>query len=125
MVLSSIMVKLSFSEWLLAELKTRGWSQSDLAKKANVPRQSIGNLLSKVRRPGPDLLQAIARGLDLPVDLLYQKAGLLPPSSSELHDLEKEWLHIFGQAGSDAEREELLELARFELQRLKGRKGKR
>ncbi|MBX3005979.1 MAG: helix-turn-helix transcriptional regulator [Anaerolineales bacterium] len=115
--LYSKMDKMSFSEWLSAEMQKRDWSQSDLARASGLRRATISNVLNRVRQPGTAVLHALARGLDLPLDLVYRKAGLLP-TRAEPTDAELRWLHIFEKA-TDKERAELLERAEIELARLK------
>lgn len=121
----SKMVKLSFSEWLAEQMLIRGWTQAQLARAAKVRRGTIGNILNKVRQPGPEVLLSIAKALDLPPDLVFAKAGVLPAPKDGATDEERKWLHIFDQAASDEERAELLERAELELARLREkRKGK-
>lgn len=70
---------ISFSDYLLDELKVKDWSQADLAKKAGVSRAAISDILSGRRSPGVDLCTAIADALDLPPETVFRAAGLLPP----------------------------------------------
>lgn len=68
-----------FSNWLLDELKKREMTQSDLARLAKLGSGTISNIMSGNRKVGQDTLTAIAHALKLPVDLVFEKAGLLPP----------------------------------------------
>lgn len=114
--LYSQMDKTSFSEWLAAEMQKREMSQSDLARASNLKRATVSNVLNRVRQPGTYVLKALAKGLDMPLDLVYQKAGLLPARTGP-SELELRWRHIFENA-SEQERTELLERAEIELARL-------
>ena len=64
--------------WLLAEMDKRGWSQSDLARSANLNRAVINKLLNGPSVPRPSTLEAIARAFRVPVEGVYRLAGLLP-----------------------------------------------
>ena len=70
----------TFSEWLENELEKRGWKPVELANKANISRGSLSTILSHQRRPGPDVCLALARALSLPPELVFRRAGLLPPA---------------------------------------------
>lgn len=69
----------SFSNWLLAELKSRDMSQSDLAHIAKLGSGTISNIMTGNRKVGQDTLTKIAHALKLPPDLVFEKAGILPP----------------------------------------------
>jgi transcriptional regulator with XRE-family HTH domain len=71
--------RIDFSQWLQEQMNERGLSQSDLARLAGVTRSSINGILVGTRGPGPDLCNAIARGLKLPPEVVFRAAGLLPP----------------------------------------------
>lgn len=71
----------SFSDWLLNELQRQNMSQSDLARAANLGRGTISNIMSGTRNVGQDTLVKIARALRLPPELLFEKAGVLPPKT--------------------------------------------
>lgn len=68
-----------FSEWLVEELDRRSWTQSELARRSGVHRQVISRYVNQGRtNPDEKILVAIAHGLDLPAELIFRKAGLLP-----------------------------------------------
>lgn len=72
--------KMDFTYWLQSEREKRSWSQSDLARFSGLNRAVI-NKLETGTEPMPKTLIAIARALHLPADLVFEKAGLLPPKS--------------------------------------------
>jgi transcriptional regulator with XRE-family HTH domain len=72
--------KFSFSEWLQAEMDKRGWSQSDMARAAELNRAVINKLVSGKSHAQPTTLEAISRALKIPLETLYRMAGLLPPT---------------------------------------------
>lgn len=86
--------KLSFSEWLQAEMDKRGWSQSDMARAAELNRAVINKLLSGKSHAQPTTLEAISRALKIPLETLYRVAGLLP-ANSDSDDTTEEAMHIF------------------------------
>jgi transcriptional regulator with XRE-family HTH domain len=85
--------KIDFSEWLQAEMDKRGWSQSDLARYADLNRAVINKLLNGKSHPQPATLEAISRALKIPIEITYRAAGLLP-SSSENDDALEEAIYV-------------------------------
>jgi transcriptional regulator with XRE-family HTH domain len=79
--MSSVGERIYFSEWLQTEMNKRGWSQSDLARAADLNRAVINKLLNGKSHPQPATLEAISRALKLPIETTYRAAGLLPASS--------------------------------------------
>ena len=69
---------LKLKDWLLHEMDRRGWSQSDLARSADLNRAVIHKLLSGQTTPRPATLAALARAFKVPVERLYRVCGLLP-----------------------------------------------
>lgn len=86
--------KIYFSEWLQTEMDKRGWSQSDLARAAELNRAVINKLLNGKSHPQPSTLEAISRALRIPLETTYRAAGLLPPSVDN-DDAAEEAIHIF------------------------------
>ena len=84
-----------FSEWLLQELKTRNWSQSELAKKAGLHRQVISTYIGGQRqKPDYEILLAIARALKIPPETIFRAVGWLPESKEITPDQER-LLYLF------------------------------
>ncbi len=109
----------TFTQWLLEEMKAREWSQAELARKSKVSESHLSHVLSGRRRPKIEFCNRVARAFDLPSEVVARKAGLLPPAKEKLDSLDKEWQHIMDQAQGQSERRQLIELARFELNRIK------
>lgn len=112
-----------FVKWLQDEMDKRGWSISEFARKSGITDPHLGRILRGDRKAGNDAANAIARAFELPPEVVFRKAGLLPPTKDELDELEKEWQHLFDLAQTDEERQELIERARFELTRIRERRG--
>jgi len=70
--------RLDFSHWLQIEREKRGWSQNELANRANIGRAIINKTESGSNDPAPKTLQALARAFGYPVEALYRIAGYLP-----------------------------------------------
>ena len=75
-----------FKDWLLNEMDKRGWSQSDLARSADLNRAVIHKLLNGQSTPRPATLAALARAFRVPIEPIFRIAGLLPeiPESESL-----------------------------------------
>lgn len=111
---------LEFGQWLSGEMKKRGWSQADLAKKADVSRATISRVISGTRNVGPDLCLSLAIALKVPAEEIFRIAGILPPEPNNEKAKDDppglgEWIWHYLQAG-DEDRDELLEFARFKAQ---------
>lgn len=93
----------NFGMWLLKELEKRNMSQSDLARACSITTAQISRIISGTRSAGKDSLTAIAHALRLPPDLVFEKAGILPPKI-ELSALKRRLLHVAeGLPDSDIE----------------------
>ena len=66
------------SDWLTEELKARGWSQADLARRSGVTTSQVSRVISQARGAGPEFCVAIARALNESPIKIFQLAGLLP-----------------------------------------------
>src|ERR1051325_2289653 len=98
-----------FSEWLQAEMDKRGWSQSDLARYADLNRAVINKLLNGKSHPQPATLEAISRALKVPIEMTYRAAGLLP-TNPDNDDAMDEAIHIFRSIQSTQRRATALAL---------------
>ena len=92
--ISAVGQRIYFSEWLQIEMDKRGWSQSDLARFADLNRAVINKLLNGKSHPQPPTLAAISRALKIPLETTYRAAGLLPSSPHD-DDAAEEAKHIF------------------------------
>ena len=75
-----------FSEWLMRELNSRHWSQSDLARKSGITRGSISHILNGTRKAGNDVCEGIARAFGYPPAFVFEKAGLISDSEKEMSE---------------------------------------
>jgi len=70
-----------FGIWLLEELEKRGMSQADLSRSSGITTAQMSRIISGTRGAGKKTLTAIAHALRLPPDLVFEKAGILPPTT--------------------------------------------
>lgn len=68
-----------FRDWLADQLKRRVWRQADLARESGLASSVVSNIINGKRRVGKTTLLAISRALRLPPELVFEKAGILPP----------------------------------------------
>ncbi len=100
----------------------RQWNISELARRSQISQSHLSNIISGNRKASATTLAALAKAFNAPTELVFAKAGLLPPTKGDLSELEKEWLHIFAQTTTDRERRELIARMKFELEQIKRRR---
>lgn len=112
----SLLMDIDFADWLIQEMNKRGWSQADLANAAGLNRQVISTYVNRQRsKPDSEVLTALARALRLPPEIVFRRAGLLPPISPDT-EYREELLYLFSEL-SPGEQEEYLEFLRFKKER--------
>lgn len=107
----------NFINWLEVELRNRGWSRAELARRANLNQSSLSMIWSGQRKPGNDLCEAIAHALGYPPETVYRAAGLLPPAD-EITEAVSQLNHAYKQL-SPRDQEEVLDIIRVKLERAK------
>lgn len=85
-----------FITWLTDRLDDRGWSNSELARRAGVVPSTISMTLSGQKQPGIDLCIGIAKAFDEQPEYVLRLAGLLPPIPVKTQQ-EESLLHYFRQ----------------------------
>lgn len=68
----------NFVSWLIQELEKRGWSNSELARRADVVPSTISMVISEQKRPGLELCLGIAHAFGEQPEKVLRLAGLLP-----------------------------------------------
>lgn len=86
------MTKIYFSEWLAGILADKDIKPVELARLAKIDPGVVTRILKAERDAKPKTLEAIAHALKLPVDLIYEKAGILP-TKPEATLLQRKLLH--------------------------------
>lgn len=73
-----------FSDWLLKQMESRGWTQAELARRAKIHRQVVSGYINvKVSKPDEEILSKIALGLGLPDSAVFQAAGIMKNETPE------------------------------------------
>lgn len=67
----------TLDEFIRREVASRGWTYAELARRTRLPRSSVHKLAThRLRRtPEPRTLEALARGLDVPVAEIQARAA--------------------------------------------------
>ena len=76
--------------WIEDKLQETGWSQRELARRANVSHSMVSKVVSGEKTPGIDFCTAIARTFGERPEKVLRLAGLLPPSGGKLNDLSED-----------------------------------
>src|SRR5215472_10412090 len=83
------LVKRHFSNWLREELKQREWTQakliqeSDENEEAQLRSSSVSKYLHGYALPDVKSCQKLAQALELPVEIILEKAGLIQSVRSD------------------------------------------
>lgn len=96
------MERYNFGAWLKSELDQRGWSQRELAQRANISNPSTVSMWitgDKLKRPDLANCIAVARVLDMPWQTVLKRAysDVIPAdngSDEEMDELLYLWKHI-------------------------------
>jgi transcriptional regulator with XRE-family HTH domain len=96
-------MNIDFSNWLIEQMKKKGWSQADLSRAAGLTRQAIANYAAG-RIPQDDSILKIAFAFNLPPEQVYRAAGLLPPAIDIDEDMEQ-IMHETAQLSKTDQRE--------------------
>ena len=107
---------MEFREWLQNELNKREWRATDLAQRGNIDNGLVSRLLSGARPPSVEVLKKIASAFMYPVDDVFRHAGVLPTQRESQRTAALR--HVAEQL-EEEDIEELIQLARYKLQRRK------
>lgn len=110
-------LKPSFADWLRVQLRERGWSESELARRAGVSRSAINLITNEKTSPGYEVASGIADAFGLRREDVFRIAGLLPPlSEAEDKALLEELVEVVKQLPISVQAD-VLEYARWRLER--------
>lgn len=101
----------NFADWLINELQERGMNQADLARASGLGNGSISDVLKGRRKAGREFAAAVAKGLDLPVETVFQEAGFLPKEKPHNREIEQIMTLVDGMTKD--EQKELLSYIRW------------
>lgn len=74
---------MDFVTWVEEELRIREWSRADLSRKSGIATPQITRVLNREQNAGRLFCEGIARAFDLPIDVVFRNAGLLPPATEQ------------------------------------------
>jgi len=112
-----------FVKWLNREMEARGWSQSELARRASVSRPTVSNVLMCKQTPSFEFCASVATALGEPPERLLRLAGLLPGPPMPPEDGSLRELIEIARGLSPEERQELREYALWRYRRRRAREG--
>lgn len=106
-----------FADWLEEELSARAWKPADLARASRLSNATISRILNGDRNAGSDVALAIAKGLNLSADLVFRRAGLLPPQPGPERDPSFQEIAEIMRGMSPDERREVVDYALWRFRR--------
>ena len=107
-----------FRDWLLDQMRERGWSKADLARASGLDTGYISNVFNRKRNVGAQACLQFAKAFHLPDSVVLQAAGLMAgrPLPSEADATINEINEIYARLPR-GDQEELLEFSRMKLRR--------
>jgi transcriptional regulator with XRE-family HTH domain len=101
----------------------RGLRQIDLARRTGLGSGQISRILNMERGIGPDSATAIARAFNLPPEVVFRKAGLLPPAPEQPTEQSPDILEMIRLYNDleDADQQEVLAIIRTIVKEKKAR----
>lgn len=76
---------MEFNEWLENEINARHLSIQAFANKSGLARSTVSKLISGQRKVTAYTAPKIAAGLDVPVNLVLERAGITPTVEKRYH----------------------------------------
>lgn len=98
-------------EYLESNLRQRGWTQADLARKSGLDSSLVSNFFAGRRNVGAASAVSIARAFNVAPEIVFRKAGLLPNVPESTAE-EEQLLYLFRQMTPE-QRRDVLEYADF------------
>ena len=117
-----MLAMVEIGNWLRYQLQVMGWSQSELARRADISTTAVSDLISGRRKLGKDTALAIAKAFGIPLDDVLVAAGDLQPTVND-DPIISEITHKTKQLDK-AERLEILEFIKMKLRLSKGKNEK-
>lgn len=68
---------MDFTEWLTSEIRRRGWSEAEFARRGKISPQAVNQAINGINKPGIKLLEATAHAFDLPLEEVLRRSGRL------------------------------------------------
>ncbi len=100
----------SLGDYLREQRVANALSLRQLADAAGVSNPYLSQIERGLRRPSAEVLQQIAKALQISAETLYVRAGILDPANGEARSVE---LAVLGDSGlTDRQKQSLLEVYR-------------
>lgn len=77
-----------FAKWINSFIQNKGWTQAELARRANLSKASISDISSGKINPGYEICMKLAKAMSIPPQEVLRKANLLPNVSVSEEDQE-------------------------------------
>ncbi|HQN68836.1 MAG TPA: helix-turn-helix transcriptional regulator [Anaerolineaceae bacterium] len=77
-----------FAKWINNFIQNKGWTQAELARRANLSKASISDISSGKIIPGFDTCIKLAKAMSISPQDVLRKANLLPSVSSSQEEQE-------------------------------------
>ena len=106
----------TFSDWMEAELKKRGWKPADLSRASGLTDATISRVLSGVRNPGKSFCIKVAKAFVMSPEDVMRKAGILPALPTPAEDMTIKQIYDAVKILDIDERENLLRYVLWRIQ---------
>jgi transcriptional regulator with XRE-family HTH domain len=88
----------SLENWLNEQLQTRGWSQSEAARRSGISPSMFSQVISGAAKPGPDFLTGIAQAFSITRREAFQRAGMIesepPTDTPTIQEMNQEFAYL-------------------------------
>ncbi len=111
------MVDEKFLNWVSQEMEKQGINQSQLAKKGGVSKQVINKLFNGGNGPTANNCSAIAKGLGIPEEEVFTRAGLMRPKPEPSDYLVEQLISLTNELLNQEDKQTLIDLATSLLER--------
>jgi transcriptional regulator with XRE-family HTH domain len=109
-------VEKEFVNWLIEELNTRGWNNSELARRANISPSMVSVVISGHSKPGINFCVGVARAFNMSPEQVQRLAGLIPPLPAPDDDPDLREIFDLARQLTRYERKRLARVARLYLE---------
>ncbi len=111
----------AFGTWIVEQMQARGWRTGDLARAMGANKVVVSRIIHGGRGIGMKTARSMAKAFDLPMQEIFQRSGLLPPSPKLTVLGDRVMNAVAGM--TPAEIEDLLEYVALIKRRRKRRRG--
>lgn len=94
----------SFSKWLIAELKSRGLTQRNLADVLHTSDSHVSYVLSGRRALTADFVINVAKALKIPIVPILELAAIIPPQPKRDDPDVRRLLDVWGRLSEEEQR---------------------